>query len=190
MVGGCNFYLSQHPEPATDIKKGVPCRYRYFRPVGRTRFFSIVYARLPNRVARCNRVTPEQPVLDANARSLAEMLEKAKQPHDAVYVQTISAMHSTVRWLLGTSTAANSAGFYFAMHAPDHWLTAMSAGLFTTALAATLLCGVLIVRVHANDAEVANLWRKVEITNFTETQDAINAAHETSEQANKQTRCC
>ncbi len=125
----------------------------------------------------------EYPDPIALARSLAEMLDKAKQPHDAVYVQTITAMHSTVSWLLGTSTAANSAGFYFAMQAPDHWITAVSAGLFISALAATLSCGVLIVRVHANDAGVADLWRKMDVNNVAETQDAIEIAQDASQSA-------
>ena len=125
----------------------------------------------------------EKPDPITEARSIAADLDKAKQPHDAVYVQTITAMHSTVSWLLGTSTAANSAGFYFAMQAPDHWITAGSAGLFITALAATLTCGILIVRVHANDAEAADLWRKMNVTNVSESGVAIKGARDASEQA-------
>lgn len=128
---------------------------------------------------------PDNPIQPTDPRFVNQLLEKAKQPHDAVYVQTISAMHSTVSWLLGTATAANSAGFYFAMNASDHWITALSAGLFICALSATLLCGVLVVRVHANDAEAANLWRKVDVTNLAASEAAINVANDESERADK-----
>lgn len=89
-----------------------------------------------------------------------------RETHNTTYAANIQAVHQTASWMLGAATAANSAGFYFAMNALPTWPNIASAAAFVVSLASTFWSGVLVTRVHAAEAQAADQVRRITKVNF------------------------
>ncbi|TSB03983.1 hypothetical protein [Sphingorhabdus contaminans] len=113
-----------------------------------------------------------------------EKIERIRQVSEVKYGHTTIAANSSANWLLGAATTANSAGFYFAMSAPNAWLTISAALAFVLALTLTFACGYFVTRVHALDAESADFMRQADLETFKEqskgsseaTDDSLNSS--------------
>lgn len=134
---------------------------------------------------------PLHPDEVARLNSLAK-LERLREVSHHSFVANTNAVQTTAGWLLAASTAADSAGFYFAMSAEPSWPTVLAASSFLFALASTFWCGVLVTRVHAADAAAADYLRQIETETvqeqFANAGIAVAASNEADDSLSKWTK--
>jgi len=129
---------------------------------------------------------------ESNRIDALAKLERIREVSHHSFVANTNAVQTTAGWLLGASTAADSAGFYFAMSADPAWPTVLAATSFLFALASTFWCGVLVTRVHAADAPAADYLRQIEAETvhkqFANAGAAITASREADDSLSKWTK--